>query len=270
MTEKKSMDALEGFVTLMSSAKGDQCVMVLKQALKDPRIFVFGELVDHPNAAALAEDPKTAPWLELLKIFAYGTFRDYTAKKASLPKISEAEAQKLKMLTIVSQASVNKELSYASIMEAVDISMVRMLEDLIIETVYLGLLNGQLDQKRGLLLVQSSIARDIGPADVAEMRKNLTIWLTASEDLVKTLSSHVEQADTTREKERKNEAERSKKIDSIRESIRATREVELTSSGGLAGLGGRVMQGMGMGSVAGRAGKRRKHGGSGNVYSANK
>eukprot|EP00808_Paulinella_micropora_P026545 g82301.t1 len=250
--------ASEGFVTLLASAKGEQCVMVLKQALKDPRIYVFGELVDHPNVQALAAKPNTAQWLELLKIFAYGTYRDYAAKQKSLPTLSETEVQKLKMLTIVSQASLSKELSYSSLMTAVDISQVRTLEDLIIETIYLGLLKGELDQKRGLLLVQSAIARDIGPSDVVEMRKQLTTWLGASEQLITALTKNVDESQTVREQETNAAAEQLKKIEAIRENIRASHEADSGAAGGLASLGARAMQGMGLGGTT-RAGKRRKH-----------
>jgi hypothetical protein len=44
-----SSEALEGFCTLAKSSSGTQLVMVIRQVLKQPSIFVFGELLDSKN-----------------------------------------------------------------------------------------------------------------------------------------------------------------------------------------------------------------------------
>jgi hypothetical protein len=44
-----STDALEGFQLLVKTSTGKQCVMVLKQVLKHPQIFVFGEMLEMQN-----------------------------------------------------------------------------------------------------------------------------------------------------------------------------------------------------------------------------
>ena len=55
---------------------------------------------------------------------------------------------KLRMLTIVSLAHRSKKVSYASLQSELGISNVRELEDLIIDTIYSGLLEGRLDQHK--------------------------------------------------------------------------------------------------------------------------
>ena len=44
-----SLDALDGFCVLAGSSSGPQCVLLIKQVLKHPHIFVFGELLDCPS-----------------------------------------------------------------------------------------------------------------------------------------------------------------------------------------------------------------------------
>ena len=41
-----SLDALDGFCVLAHSSSGPQCVLLIKQVLKHPHIFVFGELLE--------------------------------------------------------------------------------------------------------------------------------------------------------------------------------------------------------------------------------
>ena len=78
-----SVAAMEGFVVLAKSSKGKGCVMVIKEVLKHPQIFVFGELLEQPNVKEL-ESSEHKPWLDLLRIFAYGTWSDYLGNVMSM------------------------------------------------------------------------------------------------------------------------------------------------------------------------------------------
>jgi COP9 signalosome complex subunit 7 len=51
-----SSEALDGFCVLAKSSSGVQCVMVIKQVLKHPSIFVFGELLDVNNIQEVSRD----------------------------------------------------------------------------------------------------------------------------------------------------------------------------------------------------------------------
>lgn len=48
-TLTRHSDALEGFTLLAKNTTGLQCVMVIKQVLREPSIFVFGELLQEAN-----------------------------------------------------------------------------------------------------------------------------------------------------------------------------------------------------------------------------
>ena len=96
--------ALQQFCLLAKSAKGAACASLIGQALDHPGIFVFGELLDMPSVkevltntsqcplpCRLPAPPRTpypslasqlagtaaAPHLQLLQIFAWGTWTDY-------------------------------------------------------------------------------------------------------------------------------------------------------------------------------------------------
>lgn len=51
-------------------------VGIIQQTLNSKRVYVFGELLAMPNVQALRET-EHAPHLELLEIFAYGSYSEY-------------------------------------------------------------------------------------------------------------------------------------------------------------------------------------------------
>ena len=109
-------------------------------------MYVFGELLDVENVKALAGTAQSAS-LELLKCFAYGTWKDYRAAAGALPALSAGQAAKLKKLSVVTLASRAKTIAYAALMRELEMSNVREVEDLIIECFNGELLQGKIDQR---------------------------------------------------------------------------------------------------------------------------
>src|SRR5690348_4447324 len=102
MEGKGGVDALEGYETLLKNAKGSSAVMIIQQALKDPKVYVFGELIDSPNVQEvsaifnvlllqLAKSAEHKQWLDLLKIFAYGTYSDYKSNPSCMINASQSK-----------------------------------------------------------------------------------------------------------------------------------------------------------------------------------
>jgi PCI domain len=115
-----------------------------------------------------------SPTFELLRLFAFGTWSDYKSSDVlKAQPLSEAQATKLKKLTIVSLASQSKTLAYDVLMRELEMSSVREVEDLLIECIYGGLLQGRLDQAAGQLDVFSCSARDVNPKELASMSESL-------------------------------------------------------------------------------------------------
>ena len=146
MSSDDATAELKPFLLLAKSAKGAAAASLISQVLEHPSVFVFGELLDVSGVKDLEGSP-SAGSLELLRIFAYGTWSDYKERQAQLPALNEAQAAKLKKLTVVALAAQTKVLEYDVLMRGVELRGVRELEDLIIECIYTGLLQGRLDQQ---------------------------------------------------------------------------------------------------------------------------
>lgn len=86
------------------------------------------------------ENTPHANLLNTLSLFAYGTYKQYLENQSTLIELSDTMKKKLKHLTIVTMAISNKCIAYSDLLEQLDIGCVRELEDLIIESIYAGLL----------------------------------------------------------------------------------------------------------------------------------
>ena len=160
---------------LAKSAKGAAAASLIGQVLEHPSVYVFGELLDVENVKALAGTAQSAS-LELLKCFAYGTWKDYRAAAGALPALSAGQAAKLKKLSVVTLASRAKTIAYAALMRELEMSNVREVEDLIIECFNGELLQGKIDQRAQQLEVHSCIGRDVRLDEVGGMAATLGQW----------------------------------------------------------------------------------------------
>ena len=129
--------ALERFRIMSKSHKGEALVAMIKRAMASPQIFVFGEILTLPNIIEL-KNGNHAPLYELLNIFAYGRLSDYDPKIH--PELDAASVRKLQCLTLVSLANENKSISYDLLFKELKFESVRDLEDLIIDSIYYGLI----------------------------------------------------------------------------------------------------------------------------------
>jgi len=224
--EKKSGTAhLEGFLLVANNSSGKSSVQVIHQVLANANIFVFGELLEVPSIKQL-DKTEFQPHLDLLKVFAYGTYLDYKDKapKQHLPQLTPPQLRKLKQLSIVDFCSRNKAVPYSQLCKDLDISNVRELEDLIIDCVYAGLIQGKLDQKVGAFEVQNVIGRDLGPQDVSEMMASLDRWLKAAEQLQESLDKKIVAANQAHERAKKEEEDLAKQKADVVEALKLQRE----------------------------------------------
>jgi len=184
---------MEGILlNLKSTDGGSSTATLVTQALRSKKIFVFGELLALSQVQKLRQSPETAPVLNALEIFAYGTYSDY-AKTPGLPQMNEAQVLKLRQLTVVSLASRSKSLDYAQILRETAVTNVRDAEDLVIACVYDGLLRARLDQR--------CAARDVRPATIDEMLRKLASWCDSADHILKRIDIAVDSAARQREAE---------------------------------------------------------------------
>ncbi|KAA8904541.1 hypothetical protein FN846DRAFT_952429 [Sphaerosporella brunnea] len=185
MADQKYLTALQPFILLAKSATGRAAADLVVQATQASGCFVFSELLECPNIQALSASPDGNKYLELLKIFAYGSLSDYRANEANLPPLSEKQLEKLKQLSLITLASRGAEyLTYPSLLQSLELPSVRLLEDLVISAIYAGLLHAKLDTASQLVEVSSTAGRDVAPSEIADIIATLNAWSQQCEDVL--------------------------------------------------------------------------------------
>mmetsp|Transcript_50742 Transcript_50742/g.127881 ORF Transcript_50742/g.127881 Transcript_50742/m.127881 type:complete len:269 (-) Transcript_50742:46-852(-) len=238
------MDAnpLSQFVILAQTAQGRACEALVRQALDHSCVFVFGELLDCPNVQALAGAEDSRRLLELLRIFAYGTYPDYIARKAELPELNAAQRRKLQLLTIVSLATKDKLIKFSDLEVALDVTNARELEDLIIEAVYQNLVVGKMDQEHRCLVVESCACRDCRDEDVDFIIETLSTWQDSAHKMLESLDGMVRFSQESFDQQRVAREDLEKHIQATKDSLKEGDAGGGGKSGGLDGGGCTRMQ----------------------------
>lgn len=211
---------LSQFVILAQTAQGRACEALVRQALDHSGVFVFGELLDCPNVQALQATLEGSRLLELLRIFAYGTYPDYRARSSELPELGSAQLRKLQLLTVVSLATKDKHIRFADLQAALDVSSARELEDLIIEAVYQNLIVGKMDQENRCLIVESCACRDCRDQDIDFIMETLGAWHESAQQMLRALGGMVQYSHESFEKHTAAREELEKIIQSTRDSLK--------------------------------------------------
>lgn len=183
---------LNQFVVLAQSAQGRACEALVRQALEHSGVYNFGELLDCPNVQALANGAESQRLVEVLRIFAFGTYSDYKARQAELPELTAPQKRKLQLLTVVSLATKDKLIKFSDLQAAVDVYSPRELEDLIIEAVYQNLIAGKMDQENQCLIIESCSCRDCRDEDVDEIIATLSWWHDSAQKMTSSLDGMVQ------------------------------------------------------------------------------
>ncbi|KAJ0405224.1 hypothetical protein ATCC90586_001176 [Pythium insidiosum] len=193
--------SLEQFTLLAKNARGRACVALIQQALSNKKLFVYRELLDMPNVQGLRGTEHDG-YVTLLEVFAFGTYSDYVAKKQALPELTPVQTQKLRKLTTVSLAQHSKRVPYDVLMRELGVDTVRELEDIVIEAIYSGLIQGKLDQQSKMLIVKYAVGRDIKDADIDLMVEKLTKWKTEAVTICTKIDSILTHADELAESDK--------------------------------------------------------------------
>jgi COP9 signalosome complex subunit 7 len=219
---------LQQFLTMGKNLKDSKAVAgFVKQVLSSPNVFVFGEILELEGVKQLEKgDDEAKQHFELLNIFAYGTYSNYKANEAKLPKLTKQQLTKLKQLSIVSMAAENRIISYKALEEKIDISNVRELEDLIIDCIYQGIIIGRLDQGRGQLEVEHAIGRDLRPGQIDSLLTTLSNWSNSSEQLMKTIEEKISWAKTQQDNAKRLREAFEKQIEETKANLKVAMDAD--------------------------------------------
>eukprot|EP00301_Raphidiophrys_heterophryoidea_P008640 c13168_g3_i3.p1 GENE.c13168_g3_i3~~c13168_g3_i3.p1 ORF type:complete len:271 (+),score=47.52 c13168_g3_i3:36-815(+) len=219
------MREVERYCLLAKSARGKACEALVLQALSNPNLNVFGELLECPNVITLAESPDSKPVYDLLRIFAFGTYSDFKAQATSLPSLSEEQRTKLKQLSIVSLASRSRIISYSTLLSTLDCTSVRQLEDLIIDAIYKGLLKCKLDQQQQVVHVTQCIGRDVSVADIPRVIQVLKQWQVGANGAIQEIETLIQHIHDQARAEMTEAAEFAKQVESVRKQAQSQAQI---------------------------------------------
>merc|ERR1719282_2270433 len=156
------------------------------------------------NIQDLTNGPNSS-YLTLLNIFAFGNYKSLLECTEPLPEVTETMRRKLRLLTAVSLAEQNKMLAYNLLMSELDINTVRDLEDLVIEGISAGVIQGKLDQKSSHFEVDYVIGRDIRKSDIGSIVSVLSAWCDNCDNMIKGIESQVDKVNVERQQHLRNQ-----------------------------------------------------------------
>jgi COP9 signalosome complex subunit 7 len=181
---------------------------VITRATSVPNTFIFTELLLSPKLQALlSASPEHVAYLHLLKVFCYGTYATYKATP-NLPPLNPAQTLKLKQLSLLTLAQDPANLTYEKLMAALEITSIRDLENIVISSIYGGLLSGTLDPHNQRITITSiSPLRDVSPSTIPTLISTLHEWSQRCSSTLSILESQIAQIRSEAQKRHKEERE---------------------------------------------------------------
>lgn len=236
----QSLARLEPFLLLAKSAKNAAAAKLITEVTSTPGCYVFSELLDFDGIQALAHQEEYVKFYKLLHLFAYGTFIQYrSAPSGTFPHLNEAQEEKLRHLTLISLGSKNRNLSYKLLLEQFDLhhesqsdiahqasnissssglsafhpSLIRELEDVIIDAIYAGIISARFDQSRQRVEVESVMGRDVQMEEISNLSAALHDWQNQTVNILTSLSERIKEARKYDEDQAKDRMETETKIE---------------------------------------------------------
>ncbi|CAI0445932.1 unnamed protein product [Linum tenue] len=217
--EQKQAEMIDHFMKQASSLKGSAITPLVLEATSNPSLFAFSEILAVPSVTEL-EGTENATLLDTLRLFAHGTWSDYKGNMARLPQLVPDQILKLKQLTVLTLAESNKVLPYDQLMQELDVTNVRELEDFLInECMYSGIVRGKLDQLRRCFEVQFAAGRDLRPGQLGNMLHTLSDWLTTSDNLLVSIQEKIKWADTMSEADKKHQKDVEDRVEEVKKTL---------------------------------------------------
>ncbi|PPS14836.1 hypothetical protein GOBAR_AA05741 [Gossypium barbadense] len=215
--EEKQAEVIDHFVKQVSAQKGSALGSVFVEATSHPSLFAFSEILAVPTVAEL-EGTDNSVHLEMLRLFAHGTWSDYKRNSGKFPQLVPDQVLKLKQLTVLTLAETKKVLSYDQLMRELDVTNVRELEDFLINDC--------------MYAVQFAAGRDLRPGQLGSMIQTLSncFWLCSlelasstrlatSDNLLVTIQDKIKWADTMSELDKKHRKELEDRVMEVKKAV---------------------------------------------------
>ncbi|KAK5170924.1 uncharacterized protein LTR77_004068 [Saxophila tyrrhenica] len=227
MDQSLALNSLAPFLALAKSATSPRAAAdLIAQATSAPNTYVFAELLQQKNIEALQGNEQYGSHHELLQCFAWGTWEQYNATPG-LPELSDAQATKLRLLTLLTIASQPKttttNLTYSSLCTQLSLASPIDLEHLITQAIYSNLLQGTLNPAAQTVVITSvSPLRDLAPGSVAGMISELEAWSSRCDGVLGELEAEIAKVKAEAVKRDKAEKKMEKQVKAVTDAAEKT------------------------------------------------
>ncbi|KAJ3331258.1 hypothetical protein HDU91_003379, partial [Kappamyces sp. JEL0680] len=199
---------LEATILLAKGAKGNAAAQLIWDSFSSPQLYFYAPLF---AMAGIRELESTHPaHFKTLELFTSGTLAEYDA--STMCQLTDFAHQKLLLLSLLSLCWGKRLVPYSELMQALQLSSVRQLEDLIITAFDIGLLSGKLDQKR---------ARDVSLQQIPLLQKGLVEWHQQIEALLEQVKEKIQEVSEKVAAKELDEKEWQTKIETIQAKLQA-------------------------------------------------
>eukprot|EP00297_Palpitomonas_bilix_P000656 CAMPEP_0113907192 /NCGR_PEP_ID=MMETSP0780_2-20120614/25308_1 /TAXON_ID=652834 /ORGANISM="Palpitomonas bilix" /LENGTH=237 /DNA_ID=CAMNT_0000902159 /DNA_START=128 /DNA_END=841 /DNA_ORIENTATION=- /assembly_acc=CAM_ASM_000599 len=223
-------DAHEKYVILAQNASGANVARVVQQAVDDALVFFYAELMAVPNVAELGSSETHRGVYKLVEVFSRGTIKDYRAHDG-MPSLSDTALRKLKMLSLCTLVRGKATMSYDHLMENLECSSKKDLEELVVESMYKGLFVGKMDQATSTLEVHQAVGRDVSASDLDDMERLLRRWLENASGVVSSVGDSLSAVEESAKKANARKVEVEEAKNSMKDTIKggeASADMETT------------------------------------------
>lgn len=173
----------------LAKADAENCIL---NFIKKPDIFIMDHLLNLKPVAVLQGQPIH----KLLEIFVSGQLSDYLdfhSKNTDFLEnsglIHEQNIHKMRILTTLTLAIQQNEISFATMTELLGLKDDDEIEEFVIDLVKSKLIHAKIDQINQKIIIRSTSRRTFGKAEWKELENKLETWL----DNFQTIRTNLEQ-----------------------------------------------------------------------------
>ncbi|CAF0793354.1 unnamed protein product [Brachionus calyciflorus] len=165
-------------------------VELIQKVIESSTVHSFSEFLEIPFFQTMKNDENYSQYYNVLELFSFGTFSDYTTKNFNYPELNKSALVKLKHLTIISIAS-------------------------------------KLDQLNNQLEIEFAIGRDVTDSQVDEILSVLDSWCKNCDIALKTIETQITQANAHKQKQQEKQAFIDLEVLNLKKSLKIqSQEVE--------------------------------------------
>lgn len=189
----------------------------IRKALSSESTFFFNELLENCNVLSNTEHE---PYLKLLAIFSQGKYANYLENAANLPKLSEGETTKLRILTILRMSINSRVLKYSDMLRETGLNSSRDLEHVIIQSIQRNVLDCRIDEANEQVFVNQISGYNVSPEHQDYLLDSLIKWSESCRTITQNMQTDVDNATNKLKVNMQETAEFQKSVEAAKATVK--------------------------------------------------